>query len=61
MMMTRIREIACERILAQSTGGAYDAFRYVDSWILARESLWVSFEGLARRVLDVFLPASREI
>ena len=37
MMMTRIREIACERILAQRTGGAYDAFWYVDSWILARE------------------------
>ena len=37
MMMTRIREIACERILARSTGGAYDAFRHVDSWILARE------------------------
>ena len=37
MMMTRIREIACEPILAQSTGATYDAFRHVDSWILARE------------------------
>ena len=37
MMMTRIREIACEQILAQSNGDAYDAFRHVDSWILARE------------------------
>ena len=37
MMMTRIREIACEGILAQSTRGAFDAFRNVDSWILARE------------------------
>ena len=36
-MMTRIRKIACERILAQSTGATYDAFRRVDSWILARE------------------------
>ena len=37
MMMTRIREIARERILTQSTGATYDAFRHVDSWILARE------------------------
>ena len=35
--MTRIREIACERILAQSTGATYDACQHVDSWILARE------------------------
>ena len=31
MMMTRIREIACKPILAQSTGVTYDAFRHVDS------------------------------
>ena len=37
MMMTRICEIACERILAQSIGATYDVFRHVDSWILARE------------------------
>ena len=37
MMMTRICEIACERILAQSTGATYDAFRHVNSWKLARE------------------------
>ena len=37
MMMTRIREIACEQILARSIGATYDAFRHVDSWILAHE------------------------
>ena len=37
MMMTRVSDIACERILARSTGGGYDAFQHVDSWILARE------------------------
>ena len=37
MMMTQICEIACERILRQSTGGAYNTFRHVDNWILARE------------------------
>ena len=36
MMMTRIREIACEQVLAQSTGATCDAFRHVDSWTLAR-------------------------
>ena len=64
MVMTRIREIACERILAQSTGAIYDAFRHVDSWILARECLLVSFEGLvrhSRRVFRQFLRGSREI
>ena len=64
MMMTRIREIACEPILAQITGATYDAFRHVDSWILAREWLWVSFEGLgrhSRRVFRQFLLRSREI
>ena len=35
MMITQIREIACERIFAQRIGGAYDAFRHVDSWIPA--------------------------
>ena len=30
-MMTRIREIACERILAQSTGGAHTTL--FDMWI----------------------------
>ena len=37
MMMTQVDKIACERILAQSTGDAYDAFRHVDSWIMARK------------------------
>ena len=47
-MMIRICEIACEGILAQRTGGVYDAFRHVDSWILALKRLWISFEGLGR-------------
>ena len=37
MMMTQIREIMCERILTQSTEGAYNAFWHVDSWIPAHE------------------------
>ena len=64
MMMIRILEIACERILAQSIGVTYDAFRHEDSWILARERLLVSFEGLVRhtrRVIRQFLCGSREI
>ena len=35
-------------ILSRSTGGAYDAFWHMDSWILACECLLVSLEGLAR-------------
>ena len=35
MMMTKIREIACEQILPQSTGGAYNVSRHMDSWIPA--------------------------
>ena len=35
MMMTQILQICREiaQILEQSTGGAYDAFWHVDSWI----------------------------
>ena len=52
-MMMMMSEIACERILARSTGGAYDDSRHRGSWILARERLLVSFEGLVRRSLRV--------
>ena len=35
--MTRIVKIAYEPIFVQSIGGEYDAFRDMDSYILARE------------------------
>ena len=39
MMMTRNREIACERILVQSTGGACDAFRHVDTVAVPKQNM----------------------
>ena len=43
MTTTRNRVL---RILAQSTGGACEAFRYVDSWILARELVSMAWLGV---------------
>ena len=56
-------EIACERILTRSTGGAYDDLRHRDNWILVLSDL-VCFEGQirhSRRVFRLFLRGSRKI
>ena len=62
MMTTRIREIACEQIVAQSTGVAYDAFCLVDTWILLSDFGLVikAWLGVLAEFLNV-LPESREI
>ena len=39
--MDIVGEIVCEWILMQSTGGAYEAFWHVDTWILACHVFWL--------------------
>ena len=56
--------MACERDLVRDIGGTYDTSGHMDSYILARERLSVSLEGLAkrsRRVWWSFVRGSREI